>query len=292
MGPQLHSASMEPIDIDAVVELLTRVVSRRTRPGHGHVILSAAELDAWLRREVRGDVSTQEEASMRALRNELVHGVFTTNYDTLLELATQAHDYGHAPIDHQLLREQLRATRERLRGEEIEESWLDVAAVIADAFVQRLVENSEILTKLENDEAARIGRSAADAAVAALRWSQIVGPRLDTTAVTQLLGVTRQALAKRQIAGSLLGLPGHGTTWYPTWQFNLEAREIRPEVRDIVGAFRDRLDEMDPLLIASWAVTPQDEDLEGLTPEQWLRLGKKTHQLRLSAERAASRLAR
>jgi hypothetical protein len=287
---------MDPVGVGAlsslVVELLTRVVSRRTLRGQGHVILSAEELDDRLRQEPQADVGAREEASIRALRNELVHGIFTTNYDELLELAAYVHDHGHVPIRHESLREQLRAARGPSQEEDTEDSWLDVAAVIVDAFVQRLVESCEILTKLETDEAGRIGRSAADSAVAASRWSQIVGDRLDTTAVAQLLGVTRQALAKRQATGSVLGLPGHGTSWYPTWQFNLDAGEIRPEVRDIVGAFRDRLDDVDPLLIASWAVTPQDEDLDGLTPEQWLRLGKDTHRLRLAAERAASRLAR
>ncbi|MCY3560362.1 MAG: Eco57I restriction-modification methylase domain-containing protein [bacterium] len=40
---------------------------------------------------------------------------------------------------------------------------------------------------------------------AAARWPQVVGDRLDTTQVARLLGVSRQALAKRQHTGSLLG---------------------------------------------------------------------------------------
>lgn len=167
---------------------------------------------------------------------------------------------------------------------------LMTAAFVIDGFVEVLAADAEQLDQLDAHEATRLGRRAASQALAAARWSQVVGDRLDTTQVTRLLGVSRQAVAKRRQTGSLLGLPGDGTTWYPTWQFDTAEARIRPGVRDLIGAFRDRLDEVDPLVIAAWATTPQDEDLTGHTPAQWLRAGRDPDHLRRAAARAAARL--
>lgn len=91
---------------------------------------------------------------------------------------------------------------------------------------------------------------------------------------------------------SLLGLPGRGTTWYPTWQLNIDRKEVRSEVRHIIGAFRDSLGkEADPFLIASWASTAQHEDLGGLSPAEWLAQGNDLEDLRQAAQRTAERLA-
>lgn len=146
--------------------------------------------------------------------------------------------------------------------------------------------------KVDDDQLENLGRRAGRQITAALRWAAIVGEHLDTTQVTQLLGVSRQALAKRQQSGSLLGLPGEGTTRYPTWQFDQERGEVLPVVREIIGAFRDRLDHVDPLIVAAWATTPQVEDLpDGQTPAGWLRAHRDSALVRQAAERAAARLA-
>jgi len=164
--------------------------------------------------------------------------------------------------------------------------------ILAESFERHMAADLETIEKLSEDEVNQLGARAAAQVVSAARWSQVVGDRLDTTQVAQLLGVSRQALAKRQQSGSLLGLPGDGTTWYPTWQFDLENTTIRPAVRDVIGAFRDRLgNDTEPLLIASWALTPQHEDLAGETPARWLQAGRDLDQLRQAAERAAARLA-
>lgn len=159
------------------------------------------------------------------------------------------------------------------------------------AFSAALETEAEAFDRLKPEEAAELGRYGAETAIASLRWSQVVGERLNTTQVAQLLGITRQALAKRQTNGSLLGLPGKGTTWYPAWQFDIESNSIRPEVRDLVVAFRDRLNNIDPYMIASWASTPQNEDLDGHTPIQWLQSHRDSDQLITAARRAASWLS-
>ena len=164
--------------------------------------------------------------------------------------------------------------------------------MLANAFIERLLADHTDIAKVDVGEAIRLGELAAEEVIAGARWSQIVGDRIDTTAVTGLLGITRQALAKRQASGSLLGLPGHGTTWYPIWQFDSGKQAIRPEVRDVIGAFRDAIgSNVEPLLIASWASTAQHEDLRGQTPADWLAHDNDTEQLRQAARRAAERLA-
>ena len=165
-------------------------------------------------------------------------------------------------------------------------------ALLVDAFLERLSPARREIDEIGADEAWELGTKAAEEAIASARWSRLVGDRIDTSEAVELLGVTRQALSKRQTSGSLLGLPGRGTTWYPTWQLDIEKKEIRPEVRDIIGAFRDSLGEgADPFLVASWASTAQHEDLDGLSPAEWLAQGNDLEDLRQAAQRTAERLA-
>lgn len=181
------------------------------------------------------------------------------------------------------------------RGEELQSNKGSVnehVALLVDAFLERLSPARREIDEIDADEARELGTKAAEEAIASARWSRLVGDRIDTTEAAELLGVTRQALSKRQSSGSLLGLPGRGTTWYPTWQLNIDKKEIRPEVRHIIGAFRDSLGkEADPFLIASWASTPQHEDLDGLSPTEWLAQGNHLDDLRQAAQRTAERLA-
>lgn len=145
--------------------------------------------------------------------------------------------------------------------------------------------------KLDPEACERVGRNAADDAVASLRWSTVVGDRIDTTAVTRLLGISRQALAQRLAAGTIHGLPGRRTTFYPTWQFDFDAGDVRSETAQILGEFRGRLGrDVDQLIIAGWMSTPQSE-LHGVTPIAWVSQGRDTSQLVLAARHSAARAA-
>lgn len=297
------------VESSHVVELLTRLLARRTDPGHGHVVLSEAEYEDNLRQllDMTGEVDEVRRTAMTRLRNQLVHTEVSTSTawrlgallaDSKPQLRQEAAMAWAEAAAASLAQESSRwrsqyeglVTEVRKRSDD--NVGLAVAASVADSFLEHLAAVASGLGNLETEEAVRLGRRAAEQVLAAASWSQIVGDRLDTTQVARLLGVTRQALAKRQTTGSLLGLPGDGTTWYPTWQFDIDAARIRPEVRDLIGAFRDRLDDVDPLVIAAWATTSQDEDLAGDAPVQWLRAGRDPDQLRQAAERAAARLAR
>ena len=164
--------------------------------------------------------------------------------------------------------------------------------IVAQSFVAALEGLAERTNTLDigREAAERIGREAAEQAVSASAWDAAIGERIDTTHVCRLLNVSRQALAKRQHSGSLVGLTGRRIRWFPKWQFDLEQRRIRPVVTDIVSAFREHLGSADPVLIAAWATTPQD-DLDGRTPGQWATDGSDNEQLTLAAHRAAVRLA-
>lgn len=282
-----------------MVELLSELLAQRTGSGEAHVVLSAADFDKV------SDVARTQCRSVRhwnsynsdllRLRNRLVHQRIFVTVDNLGASVDDAVRLWRAVLELQ------RANRpdviEGLRSlaaadtSQIDSASLETMRVLVSGFLERLLEEPDLVAKFEPEEARRLGAAAAGEIVAAARWSQVVGDRIDTTTATQLFGVTRQALAKRQAAGSILGIPGNGTTWYPTWQLDPVSGEIRAEVREIIGAFRDRLDDFDPLIVAAWATTPQYEDLDGHSPEQWIRLGLDRQRLRIAAERAAARLA-
>lgn len=181
------------------------------------------------------------------------------------------------------------------RGDQLQSNEGSVnerVALLVDAFLERLSPARREIDGISANEARELGTKAAEEAITSARWSRMVGDRIDTTEAAELLGVTRQALSKRQTSGSLLGLPGRGTTWYPTWQLDIDKKEIRSEIRHIIGAFRESLGkEADPFLIASWASTAQHEDLDGLSPAEWLAQGKDLEVLRQAAQRTTERLA-
>jgi hypothetical protein len=170
----------------------------------------------------------------------------------------------------------------------------DAVAGLHAGFGERLValvdRHKEAITELTYDEARQLGAQAADAAVAPLVWAVAVGERWPTTTVTEFLHVTRQALHKRVVNGTAVGVPGRGTTWFPVWQFDLAVHEVRPVTAEVIAAFRDELGAVDPLVIASWATTDQAE--LGMSPEEWLAAGNDPAEVARIARRAAAELGR
>ena len=170
----------------------------------------------------------------------------------------------------------------------------DAITGLHEGFSQRLTtlldRHHELLTHVDEDEARQLGAQAADAVIAPLVWASAVGERWETSMVTEFLHVSRQALHKRIVNGSVLGLPGRGTTWFPVWQFDPSVHGVRPVVSEIIAAFRDEVGPVDPFVIASWATTDQSE--LGMTPEEWLAAGKDPAEVARIARRAASDLGR
>jgi hypothetical protein len=172
----------------------------------------------------------------------------------------------------------------------------DVHALIEEGFREglwRLLSSHDLeplLGAMSEDQAIRLGQDAARQALAPVIWRAAAGEVLETEHVRELLGVSRQALAQRVERGTLLGLPGGRTTLYPTWQFDGHA--VRPLVTRIVAAFRDRLgNAFDPILVASWARTPQPE-LGDKPVATWLAEGGDERAVELAAARSAETLSR
>ena len=148
----------------------------------------------------------------------------------------------------------------------------------------------EAIGALNGEEGLELGRLGAQAALAPLLWSTRVGDRWDVTRATEFLGVTRQALYKRLKNGTLLGVRGRGTTWFPTWQFDPTAGIVRAVIAGILAEFRNADAETDPLFIAAWA-TKANRLLEDLSPAEWVSKGRGDDAVIRAARRAASGLA-
>jgi hypothetical protein len=144
-----------------------------------------------------------------------------------------------------------------------------------------------VLERRSPDQLFEAGRVAVRLALAPFLWDDKLGAMLDTTEVTERLGVTRQAVAKAVDAGRLIALPAGNTRHFPVWQFNFgDQTEIRPQVAQVVAAFREVYPDVRPLHIASWAMTSQPE-LEDTTPAAWLDSAGALEPLLQAAERAA-----
>jgi hypothetical protein len=146
---------------------------------------------------------------------------------------------------------------------------------------------------MKDDDAFALGQAGARAAMAPVIWGMAVGDRWDVSTVTDQLGVSRQRVHQRVKAGTMLGLPGRGTTWFPAWQFTLgtEKAIVRPVVGEIIGVFREADETVDPLLIAAWANQPESRYLEGESPASWIAGDLGPAEVVLAAKAAARGLA-
>lgn len=166
-------------------------------------------------------------------------------------------------------------------------SAAEVAAVAA--FAEGWHESrGQDLARDDFEEYVRIGRKAGEQAAIAAKWRQRVGATLETQDVTELLGLSRQALDSRKRTGSVLALPGSGTSYYPSWQFNTENRppSVRPITLQIVTAFREAVEDLSLYVVAAWATSPQPE-LDNRTPADWIVSGGADGPVVLAAQRAA-----
>lgn len=99
------------------------------------------------------------------------------------------------------------------------------------------------------------------------QMAELVGPFYDTAGMRTLLGSTRQAIHDRMVRGTLLGVRTAEGQWiYPTFQFDgsLPRRELADLLKALRGGPR--------WSVAVWLRTP-DEELDDLSPEQWLSKG-------------------
>src|SRR4051794_16044501 len=125
------------------------------------------------------------------------------------------------------------------------------------AALLRLLEAPAALARLQQP---------APRADARLRWVRdrerllhAEGEPLPSVAVAQLLGVTRQAVAKARAEGRLLGLPtGRGTYVYPSWQFGPSGgvQGFRKVREALAAAQSGAAGDDNPWLLAAFMVSP------------------------------------
>lgn len=160
--------------------------------------------------------------------------------------------------------------------------------------VAEVLDSEELVALLDQrskGELFEAGRRAVQLAVSPLIWEQRLGPMLDTAHVWERLGVSRQAVAKAVDAGRLVGIRSGKSRRFPVWQFAFgDQVAIRPQVGEILTAFRGAYPDVTPLQVASWAMTVQPE-LDGSTPSRWLEEAKPLEPVLLAARRAAAALA-
>jgi hypothetical protein len=148
-----------------------------------------------------------------------------------------------------------------------------------------------LLDRRPEAELFEVGRRAVQLAVSPLIWSERLGPLLDTSQVCERLGVTRQAVAKAVGSGRALAIPVGKSRRFPAWQFSFGHEvAVRPEVAEVLGAFRSVYPDVRPLQVASWAMTPQPE-LDGSPPARWLEDARPLEPVLVSARRTAAALA-
>jgi hypothetical protein len=96
------------------------------------------------------------------------------------------------------------------------------------------------------------------------------------------ISVPRKSMPDEAFAGTLLAASD---------SVHLELADWPSEALGVVlAAFRDVCSDIDPRLIASWAMTPQPE-LDGHSPTIWIGEGRSTERVILAAQRAAAALA-
>ena len=170
----------------------------------------------------------------------------------------------------------------------------DAEAVVYEAFRKHLgrllSRHTGLLDSLDDKEAEALGRRGADAALAPLVWGEAVGDRWDTTEAAEFLGVTRQALHERVKRGTLLGVPGRGVTWFPTWQFDLVRHQAHPVVAEVVQVFSHMDQPLQAVEVASWARQVRPE-LDGLTPAEWIAEDRAAEAVVAAARHSAALLA-
>ncbi|MGW3939834.1 hypothetical protein [Streptomyces phaeochromogenes] len=127
---------------------------------------------------------------------------------------------------------------------------------LLEGFRDAVIHLPDLVDALPHDiDAYDVGYEAGRAALAPVAWAQAVGDRVQTTELTELLGVSRQALQKRVRNHTLIGLPGKRTTHFPRWQFDVSGKQILPAAERVLRIFQAS-GEFDPYMIATWMNAP------------------------------------
>jgi hypothetical protein len=204
------------------------------------------------------------------------------------ELDTAAQAAPHGAVD--AARRLLSLSREPLAGAALSRAMNALAEITPDLDRRSLGEaagarsdTAALLRLLEDPATLRRLQQMDPLADARLRWIRdrerllrAEGEPLTSAAVAQLLGVTRQAVAKARAEGRLLGLPtSRGRYVYPSWQFGPSGPwpGLRVVRETLAAGEGHTLGNDDPWLLAAFMVSPNSR-LNGDTPLAVLRRGR------------------
>jgi hypothetical protein len=140
------------------------------------------------------------------------------------------------------------------------------------------------------DDAEVLGRRAAMVVLAGGAWERALGALLTSAEARVLLGgISREALRKRVLSGSLIALRDDaGLIRYPRWQFDAASGVPFGAVKKLNAVFGDA--GLDPWTLAAFATAPQPE-LDDRTPVDAFG-DANLEPLLLSAHRAVAELKR
>lgn len=120
--------------------------------------------------------------------------------------------------------------------------------------------------------------------------ADLVGPCYDTPGLTAWLGISKQALDKRNRTGAVLACRTSDGHWvYPAFQFDADGRPL-PHLREVIAVLTGE-GGADRWRVASWLAAPSP-DLPGKVPAaEWLRGGDDPTPVLLAARADAARWA-
>lgn len=120
-------------------------------------------------------------------------------------------------------------------------------------------------------------------------YDQLVGPFYDTTGLRKWLSLSRQALAARVEAGSLLACTTQdGSLVYPAWQFRPDGTTV-PHLPALIKILRKSA--ATPWTVATWLRAPGGEAVNGMDAVSWLAGGGDPAPLLAEARDDAARWA-
>lgn len=119
-------------------------------------------------------------------------------------------------------------------------------------------------------------------------WEDAIGPMLTTQYVSEILGVSRQALSQKAHDGRILRLRDErDQIRYPAWQFDTVTKRVFDAVPRVCSIFHEA--NVDPWMVVSFFTTGQPE-LDGQPPCKRLRENN-TFEIEVAAKRTCETLA-
>lgn len=163
------------------------------------------------------------------------------------------------------------------------EQRLDAMAEVSPGYLEQRAKDGWTVENLADEMAGPLRRRLLQD-----EMTDALGPYYDSSGLVQRMKVSRQAISKRHLAGSLLGLEADdGRILFPAWQFEPGSAD-RLRVIEPIAEVREILSERnsDPLSHAIWLTAPVFGDAADPLPAYRLLPDSRGAQIVRSAARA------